>query len=64
MSDDFGPQHPCYVGDGEYDHDMQHIDESFSHEYGTEVCGYFECQWCGLVVDDREPPYEDWTDWL
>jgi rubrerythrin len=59
--------HPCLVGFKEYDHDFKYIDDSFSHEYGTEICGYWECQTCGTVNEDKEPPgacevfdYEIW----
>lgn len=35
------------------DHEWKHRDDSFSHEYGTEVIVYEECQTCGT-----RRPYE------
>ena len=47
--------HPCYdIESGEFDHDWKHVDDSFSHEFGTEVCGHMECQHCNAEDSDRE----------
>lgn len=32
------------------DHDWQFVDESFSHEFGTEVLGSWECLKCGEIT--------------
>lgn len=39
-------EHPCRV-DGEWDHDWQFQDDSFDHEFGTEVIHYDLCERCG-----------------
>lgn len=44
-------KHPCYVGNGEFDHDLEFIDESFDHEYGTETIHYMQCSACGQTGD-------------
>lgn len=55
--------HPCRIGWNEYDHDWKYIDDSFSHEFGTEVCGHWECEFCDAEDFDREPPgYDDYYD--
>ena len=33
------------------DHEWEFIDESFSHEFGTEVLHSWECQKCGETVN-------------
>jgi len=52
--------HPCRVGLKEYDHELKYIDDSFSHEYGTEVCGHWECENCGYIDEKLEPPSDDY----
>ena len=49
---------PCLMDDGEYDHQMKYIDDSFSHEYGTEICGHLECERCGALEDGTAPDYD------
>lgn len=49
----------CEVPGGGFDHDFEWIDDSFDHEFGTEVCGHWECTDCGAVDEKREPPYGD-----
>ena len=47
------------------DHDLEWIDDSFDHEFGTEVCGHWECVKCDYVdPDSGQPPleYEDYGD--
>lgn len=55
--------HPCRVGLNEYDHDPEFVDDSFDHEFGTEVCGHWECANCGQLFPDMEPPGYDYDDW-
>jgi len=43
--------HPCQVGPNEFDHDFEHKDYSFSHEYGTEQIIYAKCKRCGLRME-------------
>ncbi len=57
-----GPGHPCYDPDGPPDHDMKYEDESFSHEFGTEVCGIWRCVRCGAEDPEREAPTDDYDD--
>lgn len=41
------------------DHDWETVDDSFTHEFGTEVIVYQKCTICGLEeeceADDPEP---------
>lgn len=39
----------------ECDHEWEWFDESFDHEYGTEVCAYWECSLCGAEKNDDLP---------
>lgn len=39
------PAEPC-------DHDWEHVDESFSHEFGTEQVYFKRCRLCDATVDD------------
>jgi len=49
--------HPCYLGGGEFDHDLEVCDDSFDHEYGTERIQYMQCAVCGATHDeDAEIP--------
>ena len=59
------PEHPCYVGDSEFDHDFDLKDDSFDHEYGVEIIQYYECQKCGLTIDLGPGDYDPFTgfDW-
>jgi len=43
--------HPCQVSPSEFDHDFEHKDYSFNHEYGTEQIIYAECKRCGFRMD-------------
>lgn len=59
------PEHPCYCGEGEYDHNWEFQDDSFDHEFGTETVHYFMCAECGATRDietsDYDPFWElDW----
>lgn len=38
------------------EHDWTWVDDSFDHEFGTEFCGHWECEECGAVDEEREPP--------
>jgi len=44
------------------DHELELIDESFDHEYGTEVIQFMQCIICGATSDDdsdiKEPDIE------
>jgi hypothetical protein len=52
--------HPCFVDqDCDLDHDLKYVDDSFSHEFGTEVRGHWECKNCGTVVDLPHGYYEE-----
>lgn len=59
------PEHPCYVGDSEFDHDLDLKDDSFDHEYGVELIQYYECRQCGLTLDLGPGDYDPFTgfDW-
>jgi len=52
-------KHPCDVGEKDLDHDYEWQDDSFDHEFGTEICGHWECINCGDVNSDSEPPSYD-----
>jgi hypothetical protein len=41
-------EHPCYHGNGDWEHDWEEMDDSFDHEYGTEIILYDMCNVCGL----------------
>lgn len=48
------------------DHDWEKVDASFSHEFGTEVIHYQQCEKCGkraewddIEHDDSDPPERD-----
>lgn len=43
---------PCYIGNGEFDHDLVCIDASFDHEFGTETVFYMECKICGYTSEE------------
>lgn len=45
----------------ECDHDWEHVDESFDHEFGTEQVYFKRCRLCDAVIDDDEPSPEDDT---
>ena len=47
--------HPCFIGN-EFDHDLECVDESFDHEYGTQTIEYMQCMRCGFEPDVT--PYE------
>ncbi len=43
------------------DHCWEHVDASFSHEFGTRVIRYDECSKCGVrreADDEVEPDYD------
>lgn len=40
----------------ECDHDFEKVDDSFSHEFGTEVIRYLRCEKCGKVADWDDVP--------
>lgn len=56
------PEHPCYCGDGDWDHEWIFQDESFDHEFGTERVWYWECSTCG-VTREYEHEDDDPCDW-
>lgn len=39
------------------DHEWEFQDDSFDHEFGTEVIHYWECPKCGATTD-KSPHYE------
>jgi len=41
------------------EHDWSMQDESFDHEFGTEVVHYFECELCGVTKPLEPGDYED-----
>jgi hypothetical protein len=53
------PSHPCYIGEGEFDHEWQFQDDSFDHEYGGQQVHYWLCEECGA---EREMEYADYHD--
>jgi len=56
------PEHPCYVGDGGYDHNWEFQDDSFGHEFGVEVVQYFRCSECATERDIEPGDYDDSID--
>ena len=52
MSEPITAGHPCFDPDGPPDHDWQYVDHSFSHEFGTEICGHYECTRCDAIKPD------------
>jgi hypothetical protein len=38
---------PCRDEDGNDDHEWELVDDSFDHEFGTEIIRYFRCERCG-----------------
>jgi len=44
-------KHSCYIGDGDFDHDWELIDDSFDHDYGVEFIQYERCFACGKMRD-------------
>lgn len=57
MNDEL-PEHPCYCGNGEFDHDHELQDDSFDHEYGVEQIYYYVCQECGHTRDLEASDYD------
>lgn len=41
----------------ECDHDWQFIDDSFSHEYGTEIVVYWQCSKCDKTKNVEPDDY-------
>lgn len=42
----------------ECDHDWKFVDDSFSHEFGTEQIHFKECQICGITENVSSSDYE------
>lgn len=59
-------RHPCYIGNGEFDHELEVVNDSFDHEFGTEVIQYMQCGTCGATHDEDasipESPEGFWDD--
>lgn len=51
------PAHPCYLGNGEYDHTWKFQDDSFDHEFGTQQINYWTCADCGEERETEEGDY-------
>lgn len=49
VSESIAAGHPCFDPDGPPDHDWEYVDDSFSHEFGTEICGHYECARCNAI---------------
>lgn len=49
VSESIAAGHPCFDPDGPPDHDWEYVDDSFSHEFGTEICGHYECARCDAI---------------
>ena len=49
VSESIAAGHPCFDPDGPPDHDWKYVDDSFSHEFGTEICGHYECARCDAI---------------
>ena len=49
VSESIAAGHPCFDPDGPPDHDWKYVDDSFSHEFGTEICGHYECARCNAI---------------
>ena len=41
------------------DHEYEFIDESFGHEFGTEVIHVWECSKCGHRTSKDPNPYQE-----
>lgn len=52
MTCDPEPEETC-------DHDWKCIDDSFDHEFGTEVAYHMECRHCGAERPVEDADYED-----
>lgn len=42
------------------DHDMEFVDDSFSHEYGTKQIFYWRCKLCEKIEEVTEDYIEDY----
>lgn len=53
-------KHPCDIGEGELDHDWKFHSDSQGDGWMTESYYWWECESCGEIDNDRDPPsYED-----
>ncbi len=50
---------PCFTG-RDWDHDLEIVDDSFDHAFGTETIQYLACSVCGYVSD--VDPYDYFND--
>lgn len=57
MDHDFGE--PIYFPDQACDHEWEVIDESFDHEYGTEIIVFERCSVCSAERDYNPPTFDD-----
>jgi len=59
MTADFiGPHHPCY-DHGEWDHDWETIDDSYDHDFGTEIIVFDRCARCDAKRVCEPPCFSD-----
>lgn len=58
--------HPCRIGLREYDHEWTYINDSYGADdvvNGWCECGHWECETCGELCEDMDPPgYDDFYD--
>lgn len=54
---------PAPLPPPECDHYWKARDESFSHEFGTEIVVYFECEHCGATREYEDSDHDDGTDY-
>ena len=51
LADKLLQTHPCILEDGNFDHEWKFVDDSFDHEYGTQIEVYYECKCCKATKD-------------
>jgi hypothetical protein len=58
---------PCWVGPDEYDHNWRYVSDWYGDPgviNGTADCSHAECETCGAIDPDAEPPeFEDFGDY-
>lgn len=40
-------------------HDVEHVDDSFDHEFGTQQIYYKRCLCCGIEMEEDDFDYDD-----
>ena len=44
------------------DHDWKLVDDSFDHEFGTEVCGHMQCTKCEETREIEDGEFDDFDE--